>query len=165
MTIDATFWVAISFFIFIGVLIYLKVPQKINISLTSQINEIKKELNESEKLKVEAKNLLSDYENKIDKSKKETQEIIRLAKNDSEKTILERTKKFHQIIENRKKNTELKIIQMKENALRDIKNTSIKISMEAVEHLIKNSIDKKKKEKFYSKSLEQAKTELKDIKA
>ena len=165
MTIDATFWVAISFFIFIGVLIYLKVPQKINISLTSQINEIKKELNESEKLKVEAKNLLSDYENKIDKSKKETQEIIRLAKNDSEKTILERTKKFHQIIENRKKNTELKIIQMKENALRDIKNTSIKISMEAVEHLIKNSIDKKKIEKFYSKSLEQAKTELKDIKA
>ena len=165
MTIDATFWVAISFFIFIGVLIYLKVPQKINTSLTSQINEIKKELNESEKLKVEAKNLLSDYENKIDKSKKETQEIIRIAKSDSEKTILEKTKKFHEIIENRKKNAELKIIQMKENALRDIKNTSIKISMEAVEHLIKNSIDKKKIEKFYSKSLEQAKTELKDIKA
>ena len=44
MTIDATFWVAISFFIFIGVLIYLKVPQKINNSLTNQINEIKKEL-------------------------------------------------------------------------------------------------------------------------
>ena len=34
MTIDATFWVAISFFIFFGGLIYLKVPQKINSSLT-----------------------------------------------------------------------------------------------------------------------------------
>ena len=33
MTIDATFWVAISFFIFFGVLIYLKIPQKINESL------------------------------------------------------------------------------------------------------------------------------------
>ena len=67
MTIDATFWVAISFFIFLGVLIYLKIPQKINSSLTNQINEIKKELYEAEKLKVEAKNLFSDFEDKIDK--------------------------------------------------------------------------------------------------
>ena len=165
MTIDATFWVAISFFIFFGVLIYLKVPQKINNLLTDEINEIKKELNEAERLKFEAKNLLSNYENKIDKSKKETQEIINLAKKDSEKTILEITKKFHQIIENKKKNAEQKIVQMKENALKDIKNISVKISMEAVEHLIKNSIDKSKLEKLYIKSLEQAKTSLKHIKA
>ena len=164
MTIDATFWVAISFFIFFGVLIYLKVPQKINDSLTDQINEIKRELGEAEKLKIEAKNLLSSYENKIDKSKKETQEIINLAKRDSEKDILEKMKKFHEIIENKKKNAEQKIVQMKENALRDIKNISVKISMEAVEHLIINSIDKNKLEKFYVKSLEQTKTSLKHIK-
>jgi F-type H+-transporting ATPase subunit b len=80
MTIDATFWVAVSFIMFIGVLLYLKVPQKINNSLADQINKIKKELEEAEKLKVEAKNLLSNYENKIDKSKKEVLEIINLAK-------------------------------------------------------------------------------------
>ena len=162
MTVDATFWVAISFFIFLGILIYLKVPQKINSSLIDQINKIKKELDEAERLKVESKNLLSDYENKIDKSVKETKKIIHQAKNDCEKIILEKTKKFHQIMENRKKNTEQKIIQMKESALKDIKNISIKISMEAVEHLINNSIDKKKLEKFYSKSLEQSKTVLKN---
>ena len=54
---------------------------------------------------------------------------------------------------------------MKENALKDIKNISIKISMEAVEHLIKNSIDKNKITKLYIKSLEQAKTSLKHLKA
>ena len=161
MTIDATFWVAISFFIFLGVLIYLKVPHKINSSLNDKINEIKKELDEAEKLKVEAKNLLSDYENKIDKSIKETKQIINLAKKDSEKNILEKTKKFHQIMEDRKKNAEQKISQMKENALKDIKNISVKISMETVEHLIKNSIDEKKIEKFYSDSLEQAKAAIK----
>ena len=165
MTIDATFWVAVSFFIFIGVLIYLKVPQKINDTLAVQILKIKKELNEAEKLKVEAKNLLSNYENKIDKSKKETREIINLAIKDSEKNILEKTKKFHQLIENKKKNAEQKIIQMKKNVLRDIKNISVKISMEAVEHLIKNSIDKNKIAKLYIKSLEQAKTSLKHLKA
>ena len=164
MTIDATFWVAISFFIFFGILIYLKVPQKINNLLTDKINEIKKELNEAERLKFEAKNLLSNYENKIDKSKKETREIINLAKKDSEKNILEKTKKFHQLIENKNKYAEQKIIQMKENALRDIKNISVKVSMEAVEHLIKNSIDKSKIAKLYIKCLEQAKTSLKDLK-
>ena len=165
MTIDATFWVAISFFIFLGVLIYLKVPQKINSSLTNQINEIKKELDEAEKLKVEAKNLLSDYEDKIDKSKKEVQKITNLAKKDSEKMIIEKTQKFYQIMEHRKKNTEQKITLMKKNALNEIKNISIKISMETVESLINNSIDKKKLEKFYSKSLEQTRTALKHTKA
>ena len=165
MTIDATFWVAISFFIFLGVLIYLKIPQKINSSLTNQINEIKKELDEAEKLKVEAKNLLSDYEDKIDKSKKEVQKITNLAKKDSEKMIIEKTQKFYQIMEDRKKNTEQKITLMKKNALKEIKNISIKISMETVESLINNSIDKKKLEKFYSKSLEQTRAALKHAKA
>ena len=54
---------------------------------------------------------------------------------------------------------------MKENALKEIKNISIKISMEAVENLIKNSIDKNKLEKLYLKVLKQAKKlELKHTK-
>ena len=164
MTIDATFWVAISFFIFFGGLVYLKVPQKINASLNNQISEIKKEIDEAEKLKVEAKNLLSDYENKIDKSKNETKEILNAAKKESENNILEKTKKFHQLIEERKKITEQKILQMKQNALKDIKNASVKISVEAVENIIKKSIDKNKVESIYSKSLEQVKTALKETK-
>ncbi len=160
MTIDATFWVAVSFFIFFGVLIYLKIPNKVNKSLSDQINQIKKELDEAEKLKIEAKTLLSDYETKIDKSKKETVAIINLAQKDSEKAILEKTEKFHQSIEIKKKETEQKIIQMKQNALKDIKNISVKISIEAVEHLIKNSIDKTKLEKLYIESLDQAKSSI-----
>ena len=164
MTIDATFWVAISFFIFVGGLIYLKVPQKINNALGKQISLIENELEEAKKLKVEAKNLLSNYENKIDKSKKETKDMINLAKKSSEKNILEKTKKFHLLLEERKKNAEQKISQMKENALKDIKNTSIKVSLEAAEHIIKNSIDKNKIEKIYTESLDQVKISLKHIK-
>ena len=164
MIIDSTFWVAVSFFIFIAGLVYLKVPQKVNNSIDMQIDKIKKELEEAEKLKVEAKNLLSDYENKIDKSKKEAQDIISMAKKDSERNILDKTKKFHELLEERKKSAEQKIIQMKENALKDIKNISIKVSIEAVEHLIKNSIDKNKIEKIYGESLDQVKDSLKHTK-
>ena len=164
MTIDATFWVAISFFIFLAVLIYLKIPQKINNSLIVKISEINKEIDEAEKLKEEAKILLSNYENKIDKSKKESTAIINLAKKESENTILEKNEQFHRLIEERRKNTEQKIFQMKENALENIKNISVKISLKTVVKLIKNSIDKNKLEYLYKKSLEEAKISLKKIK-
>jgi len=165
MNIDATFWVAVSFFIFLGGLVYLKVPQKINNSLTNGINEIKNELEEAEKLKEEARNLLDVYESKIAKSQEESKKIIDAAKKESENAILENTAKFHQIIEERKKSTEQKIFQMKENALKDIKNISVKISIETAENLIKYSIDKNKLENFYTNSLVQTKIALKQTKA
>jgi len=54
MALDATFWVAVSFFIFFGILIYLKIPQKINELLNKLILDIKNEIDESEKLRTEA---------------------------------------------------------------------------------------------------------------
>ena len=165
MTIDATFWVAVSFFIFIGGILYLKVPQKIDKSLTDQISKMKNELSEAEKIKIEAKNLLSNYEKKIDKSKKEVQEIINTAREESEKTILEKTEKFHQMIESKRKSVDQKIFQIKQNTIKDIKNISVKIGIEAVQHLIKNSIDKNKIDKIYIKSLEEAKASLKHSKS
>ena len=163
MTIDATFWVAVSFFIFLGGLIYLKVPQKINLSLNEKINSIKKELVEAEKLKEEAKSLLSEYEKKIDKSTKESKLIIEVAKKESENNIIEKTKKFHQLIEERKKSTQQKILQMKENAIKEIKNTSIKIAVESVKKIISTSVDKSKLDNLFDKNLEETKAELKKI--
>ena len=164
MTINATFWVAVSFFIFFGFLIYLKVPQKINVALEDKIKQIKNELDEAEKLKNESKNLLSDYENKIDESKQESKNILNAAKRQNEKMIIDKTKKFHEDMDRKKKNVEQKISQLKENALKDIKNASVKISIEAVENLIKNSIDKNKLENVYSEGLEEIKKTLKQTK-
>ena len=52
MNIDATFWVAVSFLIFVGLLFYLKVPQKIDVALNESIKKIKESLDSAEKLKV-----------------------------------------------------------------------------------------------------------------
>ena len=53
---------------------------------------------------------------------------------------------------------------MKVSAIKDIKNISVIIGIETVKSLIINSIDKKKLENLYIKSLEQAKNSLKQIK-
>ncbi len=161
MTLDATFWVAVSFFMFVGILIYFKIPGKINIVLEENISNIKNQINEAEKLKEEAKNILSENEKKISNSKAEVKLMIDKANEKSEKNIIKTNEDFHNLMDNRKKNTEERIKQMKNQALKDIKNASVKIAIESVEKLLKNSIDKSKLDKIYSSSIEETKLALK----
>ena len=160
MMIDATFWVAVSFFIFIAVLIYFKIPQKVINALVKNINDIKNEVENAEKLKEEAKNILSDYEKKISNSKNEIRKMINDANEDAEKIILKTNEEFHVQMENRKKNTEDRIKQMKNQAFRDIKNASVKIAVQSVEMLLKNSLDKSKLDKLYLSSIKETKLAL-----
>ena len=162
MNFDATFWVAVSFFLFVGVLLYFKVPQKIFTTLDESINKIKKDIEEAEKLKEEAKNILSDYEAKLDKSKVEIDLMIKNAQKESESNIIKITDQFHKIFENRKKMAEEKIKQMKLQATKDIKNYSVEVAIIALEKIIKNSIDKKKLDKIYVSSVNEAKKILKN---
>ncbi len=80
MTFDATFWVAVSFFIFFGVLIYFKIPQNVNKLLSKMIVDIKNEIAESEKLRTESKKLLDDAQHKLDSASSETKKNIRSSK-------------------------------------------------------------------------------------
>ena len=162
MSFDATFWVAVSFVLFVGVLIYFKVPQKIFTTLDESINKIKKDIEEAEKLKEEAKNILSDYEAKLDKSKVEIDLMIKNAQKESESNIIKINDQFHKIFENRKKMAEEKIKQMKLQATKDIKNYSVEVAIIALEKIIKNSIDKKKLDKIYVSSVNEAKKILKN---
>ena len=162
MNFDATFWVAISFFIFLGVLFYFKVPQKVFGTLDESINKIKKDIDEAEKLKEEAKNILSEYEAKLSKSKVEVDLMIKNAQKESETNIIKVNDQFHSIFENRKKMAEDKIKQMKLQATKDIKNYSVEVAIIALEKIIKNSVDKKKLDKIYISSIDEAKKILKN---
>ena len=84
MVFDATFWVAISFIIFFAVLIYLKVPIKINESLNKLIVDIKNELQESEKLRKETKLFLDQSQAKLNTASDETNVIMENAKKDAD---------------------------------------------------------------------------------
>ena len=162
MNFDATFWVAVSFFLFVGILLYFKVPQKIFATLDESINKIRKDIEEAEKLKEEAKNILSDYEARLDKSKVEIDLMIKNAQKESDANIIKTNDQFHKIFENRKKMAEEKIKQMKLQATKDIKNYSVEVAIIALEKIIKNSIDKKKLDKIYVSSVNEAKKILKN---
>ncbi len=161
MTLDATFWVTISFLIFIGILFYFRVPQKIIETLELNILNISNQIGEAEKLKEDAKNILVEQEKKISNSKNEVKEMIDKANEEAEKNVIRTNEEFHDLMENRKKNAEERIKQLKNQANKDIKNASVKIAIESVEKLIKNSLDKSKLDKIYSSSIEETKLALK----
>ena len=163
MAIDATFWVAISFIIFIGGLIYLKIPQKINEVLNKLISDIKSEIDESEKLRSEAKILMDGAQSKLDTAQTVSNEILEQAKIDSDHLVIEMNDKFHKSSEIKKKLAESKITQMKEAALKEIKNVSIKIAVNSVKKIINTSIDKSKLDNLFNKNLEETKVALKKI--
>ena len=161
MIIDATFWVTVSFFIFLGILIYFKIPQKVKETLDQNISNIKNQINEAEKLKEDAKNILTEHEKKISNSRNEVKEMINKASEEAEKNVIKANQEFHKAMEIRKKNAEERIRQLKNQAEKDIKNASVKIAIESVEKLFKNSLDKSKLDKIYSNSIEETKLALK----
>ena len=161
MKFDATFWVAISFIIFFGGLIYLEIPKKINDLLNKMILDIKNELAESEKLRLESKILLDKAQEKLDKSNIENKNIINQAKTESEKLIIEMNDKFHKSAEIKKNLAKKKITQMKELAIKEIKDTSVKITIDSVKKIISTSVDKSRLDNLFEKNLEEAKSALK----
>ena len=163
MAIDATFWVAVSFIIFFGGLIYLKIPQKINEILNKLISDIKNEIDESEKLRAEAKKLLDNAQQKLDTAQSVSNEILDQAKKDSDKLIIDLNEKFHKSSEIKKNLAENKISQMKEAAIKEIKDASIKIAVDSVKKIITTSVDKSKPDAVFQKNLDETKEELKKI--
>ena len=161
MAFDATFWVAVSFVIFFGGLIYLKIPQKINELLIKMIADIKNEIDESEKLRNETKTLLNNAQNKLDSATSESKKILDEAKKDSERLVIEMNDKFHKSAEIKKNLAQAKISQMKDAAIKDIKYASIKISVDAVKKIISTSVDKSKLDALFDKNLQETKDALK----
>jgi len=163
MTIDATFWVGVSFIIFFGVLVYLKVPQKINEILNKLILDIKNEIDESEKLRTEAKTLLDNAQKRLDTAQSVSKDLLEQAKKDRDSLIIDLNDKFHKSSEIKKNSAENKINQMKDSAIKEIRDASIKIAVDSVKNILTTSVDKSKLDNLFQKSLDETKEELKKI--
>ena len=137
--------------------------KKVNDILNKLILDIKNEIDESEKLRTEAKTLLDNAQKKLDKAENIKNEILDQAKKDSDNLIIELNNKFHKSSDIKKNLAENKINQMKEKAIKDIKDASIKIAIDSVKKIIITSVDKSKLDTLFQKNLEETKEELKKI--
>ena len=81
---DPVFWVMIAFFVFIGALVYYRVPGMIGKALDARADAIRKELDEARRLRDEAQALLADYQRKSREAENEAKEILEQAKREAQ---------------------------------------------------------------------------------
>jgi F-type H+-transporting ATPase subunit b len=139
---DATFWVAISFVLFVAFLIYKKIPGVVAKSLDDKIKEITQKIEEAENLKKESDKLLSKYQIQLDESKKECEEILLRATKLNEEESASMEEKIHSMLAVKEKNIKEKIIQAKDNALKEVKKISTIIAVESAKKIISQTIEK-----------------------
>lgn len=127
------------------------------------IGDISNEIDESEKLRSESRQMLEQAQKKLSTAKDESKKILEAAKEDADKLIIEMNDRFFKSSEVKKNNAQKKITQMKEMALKEIRDTSVKLAIESVKKAINTSIDKSKLDELFKKNLEDTKSELKKI--
>lgn len=160
---DATFWVAISFLLFILLLIYKKVPTLVLQQIDNKISELKNKLEESEKLKSTSEKLLSEAQIKIEKSNEESAIILKKAQKISDEEISVAIEKMKISLANKEKSAENKIEQAKNDAIKQVTKLATQVALETVEKIIIKNLENKQQEEINIAKLKQSVDKIKNI--
>ena len=106
---------------------------------------------------------MDNAQSKLNSVSVETKKILDDAKSESDKLVIEMNDKFHKSAEITKNLAKTKISQIKEAAIKEIKDTSIRIAVNSVKKIITTSVDKSKLDNLFEKNLEETKSELRKI--
>jgi F-type H+-transporting ATPase subunit b len=133
---EPEFWVAVSFFLFVGGLLYLGVHKKLAAALDARAAMIAKELDEAKRLREEAANVLADYRRKQGDAVKETQEIVSLAAKEAEILAAETRRSMNEHFDRRMKLAEDKIARARADAIREVREIIVDKAVAAAQTLI-----------------------------
>ena len=136
MVFDAAFWATVALFLFIGVIVYLKVPGMITKALDNRIKAIEAELAEAERLRLEAKFLLEEYESKRQAAATEAESIVAAAREEAFRMTAEAKTSLEALIARRTKAVEDKIAQAESQAVAEVRSRSADVAVEAARVLL-----------------------------
>jgi F-type H+-transporting ATPase subunit b len=154
------FWVAVSFFLFLGGLFYLGVHTKIATLLDARAAAIAKELEEARRLREEAEKVLADYRRKQSEAVNEAGSIIALAAKEAETLAAETRKSVKEHFERRMKLAEEKIARAEQDAVREVRSVAVDAAVAAAQTLIAEKLTPDRAEKLVSESIDTLKSKL-----
>jgi F-type H+-transporting ATPase subunit b len=158
--IDAEFWVAVSFFIFLGVLGYVGVHKKVIDALDHRRDRIKAELDEARRLREEAQALLAHYQQKQKEAESEAAAILTSAKADAERMTIEAEAKMNEFVARRTKMAEAKIAQAEVQATADVRAAAAEAAVAAAEQILKDTAKGQVSEDLLARGIEDVKNKL-----
>ncbi len=133
---DAPFWALFSLLVFIGIMIYLKVPGQMTAALDRRAAGIRNELDQARRLREEAQALLADYQRRAREAEVEAEEIIDQARREAEALAVETKKRMEEYVAGRTRMAEQKIIQAEAQALQEVRALSADVAIAAAEKLL-----------------------------
>jgi F-type H+-transporting ATPase subunit b len=157
---ESEFWVAVSFFIFIGVLVYLGIHKKVVSALDARAFRISKELEEARRLREEAEKLLADYRRKLGDVVTEVDNIIALAAKQAETLAEETRQSLKEHVDRRIKLAEERIARAEMEAVRELRNDAVDVAIAAAQNLIAAKLTPDRAKKLVSESTKALKTLL-----
>lgn len=133
---NTDFVVLIAFVIFVGILVYFKVPALLTGMLDRRADTIRKELDEARALREEAQTLLAEFERKQKDVQEEAQRIVAQARSDAEASATQAKQDLEQTIARRIKAAEDQIASAEEAAVREVRDRAVQIAVAAAADVI-----------------------------
>jgi F-type H+-transporting ATPase subunit b len=152
--LDAEFWVAIAFVIFVCVLAYFGVHKLILSSVDQRRDRIKADLDEARRLKEEAQALLAEYQHKQSEAEQEAAAIVAGAKAEAERMVTEATAKTEEFVARRTKMAETKIAQAEAQAVADVRAAAADAAIAAAEKVLAENVKGEIADKLVAKGIE-----------
>ena len=136
MQLDATFWAFISLILFIGIIVYMKVPGMVTKGLDDRSDKIRNGLEEARRLREEAQQLLAEYQRKRKEAEQEAESIVSAAKREAEAMAQDAERKTAEYVERRTALAEQKIAQAEALAVAEVKSSAVDMAVDATEALL-----------------------------
>jgi F-type H+-transporting ATPase subunit b len=153
-------WVFVSFVLFVALLVYYKIPNKVAKALDDRAGRISAELEEARRLREEAQTILADYQRKQRDAEKEAEDIIAMARREARFYAEESHKVLDEFLQRRVKLAEEKIARAEEQAIQDVRSKSVDVAVAAAEMLIARELKGKSAEDLVDKSIRDVSAKL-----
>lgn len=137
---DATFWVGAAFVLFIGILVYLKVPGMLISALDERAKKISDDLDQARELREEAQVLLATYQRRQRDALKEAEEIIAHAKESAAREAEQAERKLEEVVARRQQAALNKITLAEARAEKEVRDTAIDIAISAATTVVTQQV-------------------------
>ena len=160
MTINAEFWVAVAFLIFVALMIYMGVHRRVLDALDQRSARIRAELDEALRLKQEAQKLVAEYQTRHREAEREAQAIVESARAEAERLATENKTKMEELIARRTKMAETKIAQAEAQALAEVRTAAGEAAVAAAERILSQTAKGKVAEELIQRGIGEVKSKL-----
>ena len=157
---EPEFWVAVAFFILMGLFAYLGVHKTVLKTLDHRSERIKAELDDARRLKEEAAKLLAEYQARRASAEREAQDIIASAKAEAERIAAEAKTKMEDFVARRTRTAESKIALAEAQALADVRAAAADAAIAAASTILSQSVKGEVADNLLAKGITEVREKL-----